>query len=449
MVKLLRGYAYDTIPEEDPVLNHPVFRRQRAIKQLGQIEAIHSGATQTRYDHGQMAAHIAASIYDVLAQQGRQVPVARQDSVYQSLLHDIGHMCFSHLTEYLIASYTGIDHKENALRILGSQRRDGAGRTIQDALESVGADPQILMGMLKREPRFRDAVTLCSHKALGADKLAYTLQDADRVQFDQMPPSWEKVVKLITCYSDGMGINLDAHDGRFNDPIGVVEAMQNFYQRMYTEVYLHPVSLSLERSIQRSLEHAINGGVFKAEEVLDFHDEQLIDSINRAAASNPDVKQAHKHIDSYVERRPWESVLAFKLDTRSKLRNERAVMIGDEFVNRFLERFRDPRQLTRLEDRLTDRLGQEVLVSVLPDPEKVYPVDIPIYAGGRRISMLQEMDPSHYDRLNSQATRTFAIRVLVPPEHHEHMHQQSERIAEEFSVAAETLMDQCELLLKG
>ncbi len=447
MVLKYGGYTFDTIDTDSAVLKHPGFRRQFQIMQLGQIEAIHSGATQMRYDHGEVSSYIDYHMYMVLASKGREPPVARNDSVLHTRVHDIGHMTYSHLTEYLIKARTGIDHHENGVRILTSHLRDSRGRTLLDAIESDGGSPDIVLAMMRGDPAYLSATDLCRNKALGADKLAYTWQDALRVNFDQLPPSWEKLITSLTFVDSGLGVDINSHDGRFNDPIGVVEAMQNFYQRMYTEVYLHPASLSLERSIQRALEHSMNGGAFTPLEVLDFTDGALINRIKDAEVANDHIRQAHHHISAYIERSPWESVVAFKLDVRSKLREEAAFEIDPGFKTQFLNRFQDPQELTRLEERLSSELKHEVLISVLPDPEKVYPIDIPLYAGARMVDTLQNLDPSHFDRLNSQANRTFAIRVLTHPGTHEQMLNRADEIAEKFNGVAREFMEQTELKL--
>jgi len=69
-----------------------------------------------------------------------------------------------------------------------------------------------------------------------------------------------------------------------------------------------------------------------------------------------------------------------------------------------------------------------VLCSVLPDPEKVNPNNIPLYLNGKYRGSLKEIRPKHYAKLKEQADSFFAIRILVPPSEHEIMSRKHEDI---------------------
>ena len=73
-----------------------------------------------------------------------------------------------------------------------------------------------------------------------------------------------------------------------------------------------------------------------------------------------------------------------------------------------------------------------MLCSVLPDPEKVNPNNIPLYLNGKYRGSLKEIRPKHYAKLKEQADSFFSIRILVPPSEHEIMSRKHEDITSCF-----------------
>ncbi len=405
--------------DDDKVLNHPALQPQRGHKQLGQIEAIYPGATHTRFDHSGYGKFITHRSCDVLEKKGR-LPCARNDIVQFSKLHDMGHPPFSHAVEYVLRASTDQNHHTRALTLLDSDTKDGQGRTLKQVLEIDGCDVKNLRKLFNGDP----AGKICTDKTLGADKWAYTHMDAIRCGFDQLPPDWRGLIEHLTFYDGKLGVDLHRTNEQLEHQVSMLCAMQNFYFRIYTEVYLSPQSMVYERHIQKALEFAIRARVVDPHAVWDMSDGELEGHINKCQPSrgkNGQAKLAREALLGYSRRSPYVSAVAFKYGkfTKDHLQGEKVVPITPQFGGAFLETFENPFRLTKLETALEEEFKVPMLVCVIPDAQKVKPEDVPLYEHGKLTGMLSEMVPAHYASLREMARRFFSIRIHVQPSERE------------------------------
>ena len=116
----VRDTLYGAIPIPTKlmkVVDHPFFQRLRGIRQTGFSELPFPGATHTRYAHSLGAQHLVARAFDVVFRDhtfsSPKVREAYRDCVRCAmLLHDIGHMPFSHCTEFAMQSLDALNIKE-------------------------------------------------------------------------------------------------------------------------------------------------------------------------------------------------------------------------------------------------------------------------------------------------------------------------------------------------
>tara|TARA_Y100000310_G_scaffold89923_1_gene87071 strand:+ start:31770 stop:33101 length:1332 start_codon:yes stop_codon:yes gene_type:complete len=400
----------------DDVLNHPVMQRLRWVKQLGQIDGVNSRAVHTRYDHSGYAAKIAKNICEILIQKKR-LPAAEMDIVQHTKLHDMGHPAFSHPVEYVLQEHSDMNHNKRALQLMNSDETDNKGRTLNRVIEESGASPEGVRKLLTKED---PASAICSNKIIGADKLAYTFMDAYVCGFNQLPPAWQAILPFITYADDKLGLDVGMQARQQDDPISMVCATQTFYFRMYTDLYLSPESLALERHIQKAVENSIKAGMLNPNDVWNMGDGALVHTIARNNSKDPLVKKAQEHLACYTHSGDmYHRTLAYKFERFLKhgSREEAKSKISPAFASSFLKTFQKPSLLTELEDRLEQETSIPYICSVLPDPEKVRPANITLFSGTRIVDTLKNYNPKHYEMLNECAEREFAIRLLVPKEH--------------------------------
>lgn len=423
---------------DDPVLNHPAMQRLRWVKQLGQVDGVNSRAVHTRYDHSCFAAYIGGHICSILNSKGR-LPSSERDLVQLIKLHDYGHPPFSHAVEYVLREHTPTDHKQRALLLLDSDEHDNHGHTLADVLEMTGTNIANLRRLLEGK---NHAGTICTDKTLGADKLAYTSMDAFVCGYNQMPPAWQSLVPFIT-FLEHLGLDVGMRVRQQDDPISMVCAMQTFYFRMYSDVYLSPESLALERHIQKAVELSIAAGILVPKTIWELGDGALVHCIEVAPLKNEKVNEAQSQLSRYTQAGDvYQRAVAFIFERflHNQYPDEKAHPLDEVFKTDFLAAFNKPSRLSALEETLSRQIGIPFICSLLPDPEKMKPADVPLYVGARHVHNLREYRPMHYKMLDEHAESFFAIRLLVPKQEQDNARRKHHQVAGAFYEIAKDLM---------
>lgn len=111
-------YGYIGLTEKQlAVINLPVFQRLRRISQLSFAELVYPNATHNRFSHSLGVMHLARILSDYLRSphQAQRLELDLNDDDYEAiiwagLLHDIGHLPFSHACEPIFAFYFNNDN---------------------------------------------------------------------------------------------------------------------------------------------------------------------------------------------------------------------------------------------------------------------------------------------------------------------------------------------------
>ncbi len=91
--------------EERAIKDTQVFQRLRRISQLGMTSLVYPSANHSRFEHSLGAMHVAWLIAENLQLSKSELRIIR----LASLLHDIGHGPFSHISENVIDELTGLE----------------------------------------------------------------------------------------------------------------------------------------------------------------------------------------------------------------------------------------------------------------------------------------------------------------------------------------------------
>jgi HD superfamily phosphohydrolase len=114
---------------EVKIINTPEFQRLRGIKQLGLVELVYPGATHHRFIHCLGTVHIVQQAFDALLADPKSkqniehlsrdrygsdgIDTIRKIIRFAALLHDLGHVPFSHTLEDEANILSGNDEHEN------------------------------------------------------------------------------------------------------------------------------------------------------------------------------------------------------------------------------------------------------------------------------------------------------------------------------------------------
>jgi HD superfamily phosphohydrolase len=195
------------------IIEHPMMRRLREIKQLGAMFWKYPDATHTRYAHSVMTYKLT---HDMLRHLRLSEEEKRHVLVY-ALLHDIGHTPYSHELEEI----ADLDQMEAAKQILKEE-------TFHKALKECDINLETLLTFFDKKNPLRAIV---SDKVLGTDKLAYLLRDGIATG----KGGYDNIDLLIehTIYEDGvLGIDERAADSAFKQIL--------LYHTTYASTYFSP-----------------------------------------------------------------------------------------------------------------------------------------------------------------------------------------------------------------
>jgi len=98
----IHGFIKLTAEEIRLIDGEPLIQRLRYVKQLGFVYLVYPTAVHTRFDHSLGVMHVASLIGErVLHQMGAFDEVVLNHLRVAALLHDLGHLPFSHSFEAL------------------------------------------------------------------------------------------------------------------------------------------------------------------------------------------------------------------------------------------------------------------------------------------------------------------------------------------------------------
>ncbi len=211
-----------------------VFQRLRRIKQLGVTFYVYPGAVHTRFSHSLGVYHIMKKLAERLSMEGY---VARDDIPLleaAALLHDIGHLPYSHALEmfYLKIGGSSFGHEDLSREIIVNDGEVG------EALSSVGIDRQEVASIIDgrhREPLYNQLMS----SDLDVDRMDYLVRDSLHTGVTYGSIDLDRLLETITVDPEG---NIAVRDK------GLIAA-ENFYLarlHMYRGVYYHKTSLGYE-----------------------------------------------------------------------------------------------------------------------------------------------------------------------------------------------------------
>ncbi len=136
------------------LLEVPELQRLHSIHQLGLAYLVYPGANHTRFEHSLGVFWVAKKICSSLKlseEESRLVECA-------ALLHDVGHLPFSHTFEFVLHEQFGIDHAEISRRLIRGEETSlsdedrkvlGKYQTIAATLEKHSIDPKSVATLLE------------------------------------------------------------------------------------------------------------------------------------------------------------------------------------------------------------------------------------------------------------------------------------------------------------
>jgi len=158
MQKVIKDPIHGYIEIDDlaiAIIDTVEMQRLRRIRQLGFSYLVYPGANHTRFEHSLGVYHLICLLLDRLEVAKEE----EQELIVASLIHDIGHGPYSHVTEPVIKKITGNSH-EDIEDIIFKQEVEvdakvevdvGSAKTIVEVLDELSLDKQRIAGYIKGE----------------------------------------------------------------------------------------------------------------------------------------------------------------------------------------------------------------------------------------------------------------------------------------------------------
>jgi len=210
-----------------------VFQRLRRVKQLGVTLYVYPGAVHTRFSHSIGVYHIMKRLSEKLSVGGY---IARDDIGLleaAALLHDIGHLPYSHALETFYKSRNGgFEHEDLSREVIINDHE------IPEILSSFGIDKHEVASIIygrHREPIYNQLLS----SDLDVDRMDYLVRDSLHTGVIYGSIDLERILETIAVDREGNVAVMDKG----------LTAIENFYVarlHMYRGVYYHKTSLGYE-----------------------------------------------------------------------------------------------------------------------------------------------------------------------------------------------------------
>ena len=393
-------------------------QRLRRIRQLGFSYLVYPGANHTRFEHSLGTYHLMNVLLDRLG----MARDADEELIVASLIHDVGHGPYSHVTEPLIQKFTGASHEDIGYVLstdgeVKGRDSEPSAPTIAEVVEAYQLDRRKIQSYIKGERtgnRTSRDISRILNGEIDVDKMDYLVRDS-----------------YYTGVAYGVVDNMRLIQGLdfFNGELvitdkGILPAEYLLFSRflMHPTVYNHHTSRIAQLMFLSALEAFINAECESESELKDkaaalrMMDDAEISTILRNAEGYP--KEMMTRIN---ERRLFKRAIYAKINT-----------LDAEIA----EELRDERVRSEIEAEISRRAGVDkkyVLLDFqsreceeLEESEAKVAVNKPLQ-GSRELKSLREVSPL-VSMLSRAFHENYKIGVYTPEKYRTEVKNAAEKV---------------------
>ncbi|HID19666.1 MAG TPA: HD domain-containing protein, partial [Methanophagales archaeon] len=247
MQKVIRDPIHGYIEIDElaiAIIDTVEMQRLRRIKQLGFAYLVYPGANHTRFEHSLGTYHLMDVLLDTLevAKEGEK------ELLVASLIHDIGHGPYSHVTEPLLKKITGKSH-EDIEDIIFKQDTE---HSIAEVLEEHCVDKRKVMSYIKgvrAEYGDKHDFSRILNGEIDVDKMDYLVRDSYYTGVAYGVVDNIRLIQGLDFFKGSLVITEK----------GILSAEYLLFSRflMYPSVYNHHTSRIAQLMLLKALEYLI------------------------------------------------------------------------------------------------------------------------------------------------------------------------------------------------
>ncbi len=270
--KIIRDSVHGSVRVEGPFLSlmeSDEMQRLAGVHQLGLANLVYPGANHTRLEH-------SLGTFFVAGRMARSLQLDADEELLvrcSALLHDIGHLPYSHTFEMVLHEQFGIDHVDISKRlitggdsVMSEPEEDvlGSRLSVSEALERSGVDPKAVAALLAGSPaRSAQQRVLESHGTqahfnqrrylgqmmsgvLDVDQLDYLVRDAHYTGVAYGVIDLDRLIDTVQVFNGDLVI------GRGG--VSAVEGMLVARALMFSSVYYHKTVRIAELMLAKAVE---------------------------------------------------------------------------------------------------------------------------------------------------------------------------------------------------
>jgi HD superfamily phosphohydrolase len=255
----VHGYIeMDEIVQE--LLATPQMQRLRRVRQLGFSNLVYPGANHTRFEHSLGAMHLASMLMKNLDSIEED---KKKEIRAASLLHDVGHGPFSHVTENVIDKYTRRRH-DDVKEIVGKGE-------IKEVLKKHGISPGDLAKHVKGETSLGQILS----SEIDVDRMDYLVRDAHYTGVAFGVVDYNRLINQMRFHEDRLVVDYGG--------LKAAESLLVSRFWMNTSVYYHHVTRISEAMCSKAVEYMIENGELDPSRLRQMDDTDLIAAMRNAS----------------------------------------------------------------------------------------------------------------------------------------------------------------------
>lgn len=387
-----------------PMIETEEFQALGDKRQLGVSHLVFPSATHSRRAHSLGAYHATRELSNRWVSLGLISEKEGDALAAYALYHDIGHPPFSHVTEDLCPG----DNDDMGLDII---------KRLKKPVAATGADHALVVELASH----KNPLYLGVHdKNLGMEKLDYLERDG-LVTILSRPAGIDYLRKHIYFMENELVIDEKVVDNAIE--------VQNFYLKMYKNVYLRKASVIAQRMIQKIVYSLLRSGELSAALLPTLTDSELTGYMSRTG--NADAQALYR---KFKRRELFREAIVVRpsafANTHHTAGKPIAVFgLGDADMEKLVSSplFNNKNQagLAKLEHDIAELAGipsESVLVVPVFSAWRFAAKDVHIYSErGGRFSSLRERYPAHFKNLEEIMRAYVTFRVCTTNEHRARM----------------------------